>query len=200
MATLNTTNLKHGSSGSNNIVLASDGSTTISGNVTCSGTATGFGGGKLVNFAQTVKTNTFSQSLGQAAYSNNCIELNYAAASSSNKLLIMASLTVSYQHGQSIKMRYSLSDSVIQAVTGDADGSRDRSTTEAWINSSSQSTNIAFNYLHSSPSTSTVTYGIQLGQKDNGTQTVYLNRNHADGNLDYNARSASTLTIMEFST
>ena len=30
MATLNTTNLKHGSSGSNNIVLAADGSTTIS--------------------------------------------------------------------------------------------------------------------------------------------------------------------------
>lgn len=199
MSRLITNAIRSTSASSDAITMDGSGNATFPANVTCSGTATGFGGGKLVNFAQTVKTNTFSQSLGQAAYSNNCIELNYAAASSSNKLLIMASLTVSYQYGQSVKMRYSLSDSVIQAVTGDADGSRDRSTTEAWINSSSQSTNIAFNYLHSSPSTSTVTYGIQLGQKDNGTQTVYLNRNHADGNLDYNARSASTLTIMEFS-
>ena len=191
--------VRNSSASADGITLASDGSVTFPNNATCSGTATGFGGGKLVNFAQTVKTDTFSQSLGQAAYSNNCIELSYTAASSSNKLLIMASLTVSYQHGQSIKMRFSLSNSVIQAVTGDADGSRDRSTTEAWNNSSSQSTNIAFNYLHSSPSTSGATYGCQLGQKDNGTQTVYLNRNHADGNYDYNARSASTLTIMEFS-
>ena len=191
--------VRNSSASADGITLASDGSVTLPGNVTCSGTATGFGGGKLVNFAQTVKTNTFSESLAQAAYSNNCIELSYTAASSSNKLLIMASLTVSYQHGQSIKMRFSLSDSVIQAITGDADGSKDRSTTEAWINSASQSTNIAFNYLHSNPSTSAVTYGCQLGQKDNGTQTVYLNRNHNDSNYDYNARSASTLTIMEFS-
>ena len=191
--------VRNSSASADGITLASDGSVTLPGNVTCSGTATGFGGGKLVNFAQTVKTDTFSQSLGQAAYSNNCIELSYTAASSSNKLLIMASLTVSYQHGQSVKMRFSLSNSVIQAVTGDAASSRDRSTTEAWINSTSQSTNIAFNYLHSSPSTSAATYGCQLGQKDNGTQTVYLNRNYADGNYDYNARSASTLTIMEFS-
>tara|TARA_A100000171_G_scaffold6927_1_gene5341 strand:- start:311 stop:913 length:603 start_codon:yes stop_codon:yes gene_type:complete len=191
--------VRNSSAGADGITLASDGSVTLPGNVTCSGTATGFGGGKLVNYAQTVKTDTFSQSLGQGAYSNNCIELSYAAASSSNKLFIMASLTVSYQHGQSIKMRFSLSNSVIQAVTGDAASSRDRSTTEAWNNSSSQSTNLAFNYLHSSPSTSAATYGCQLGQKDNGTQTVFLNRNHADGDYDYNARSASTLTIMEFS-
>ena len=52
MATLNATNLKHASSGSNNIVLNSDGSTTISGNATCSGTATGFGGGKLLQVVQ----------------------------------------------------------------------------------------------------------------------------------------------------
>ena len=199
MSRLITNAIRSTSASSDAITMDGSGNATFPANVTCSGTATGFGGGKLVNFAQTVKTNTFSQSLAQAAYSNNCIELSYTAASSSNKLLIMASLTVSYQHGQSIKMRFSLSNSVIQAVTGDADGSRDRSTTEAWINSTSQSTNIAFNYLHSSPSTSGATYGCQLGQKDNGTQTVYLNRNHADGNLDYNARSASTLTIMEFS-
>ena len=60
MATLNATNLKHASSGSNNIVLAADGSTTISGNATCSGTATGFGGGKLLQTIMVEKTDTTS--------------------------------------------------------------------------------------------------------------------------------------------
>ena len=58
---------------------------------------------------------------------------------------------------------------------------------------------MTFNYLHSSPSTSAATYGVQIGQKDNGTQTVYLNRSASDNNYDYDARLTSSLVIMEFS-
>jgi hypothetical protein len=191
--------VRHTGASADGITMAADGSVTFPGNATCSGTATGFGGGKLVNYGSVIKTDQFSQSLGQAAWSNDVITLSYTAASSSNKLLLIASLTVGYQHGQSIKMRFTIGSSVITAATGDAAGSRGRSTTEAWINSGGQSTNMAFNYLHSSPSTSAATYGVQLGQKDNGTQTVYLNRDYLDGNYDYNARGTSSLTIMEFS-
>ena len=59
-------------------------------------------------------------------------------------------------------------------------------------------TNISFSYYHSSPSTSGATYGIQLGAKDNATQTVYLNRTVTDTDADYNNRNASSLIIMEF--
>ena len=52
MATLNTTNIKHGSSGSNNIVLGADGSTTIS---NLSNDV-----GKILQVKQTVKLDTFS--------------------------------------------------------------------------------------------------------------------------------------------
>ena len=199
MSRLITNAIRSTSASADAITMDGSGNATFPANVTCSGTATGFGGGKLVNYGSVIKTDTFSQSLGQAVWSNDAITLSYTAASSSNKLLLIASLTVGYAHGQSVKMRFTIGGSVITAAIGDAAGSRGRSTTEAEKNSQSQSTNMSFNYLHSSPSTSAATYGIQLGQKDNGTQTVYLNRDHADGNYDYNARGTSSLTIMEFS-
>ena len=156
------------------------------------------GGGKLVGHGSVVKTDTFSASVAQGQFSNNCIGLSYTAASTSNKLLIIASLSVGYQHGQSVRCRFSLSNAAIDAITGDAAGSRVRATTEGWLNSQGQMTNISFSYYHSSPSTSGATYGIQLGAKDNATQTVYLNRTVTDTDADYNNRNASSLIIMEF--
>ena len=156
------------------------------------------GGGKLVGYGSVVKTDTFSASPGQGAFTNNCIELSYTAASTSNKLLIMANLTIGYQHGQSVRMRFSVGGSGVDSVTGDAASSRTRSTTEAWINSSGQMSNMSFSYLHSSPSTSGATYGCQLGQKDNATQTVYLNRSQGDTDASYGGRNASSLIILEF--
>tara|TARA_B100001057_G_scaffold21063_1_gene19514 strand:- start:5228 stop:5830 length:603 start_codon:yes stop_codon:yes gene_type:complete len=199
MSRLITNAIRSTSASADAITMDGSGNATFPANVTCSGTATGFGGGKLVNYGSVIKTDTFSQSLGQAVWSNDVITLSYTAASSSNKLLLVASLTVGYQHGQSIKMRFTIGGSVITAATGDAAGSRGRATTEAWINASSHATNMTFNYLHSSPSTSAATYGVQIGQKDNGTQTVYLNRSASDNNYDYDARYTSSLVIMEFS-
>ena len=156
------------------------------------------GGGKLVGYGSVVKTDTFSASAAQGGFSGNCIELNYTAASTSNKLLIMANLTIGYQHGQSIRMRFDVGGSSVSGVTGDAAGSRTRSTTEAWINSQGQMSNMSFNFIHSSPATSSTTYGCQLGAKDNATQTVYLNRSYSDTNADYSGRNASSLIILEF--
>ena len=82
--------------------------------------------------------------------------------------------------------------------TGDASSSRRRATTAAWINSGYQVTNMNLTYMHSSPSTSAVTYGVQLGQSDNGTQTVYWNQSQNDADHNYRIRAATTLTIIEF--
>ena len=146
-----------------------------SGNVTCNGTATGFGGGKLVNYGSVIKTDSFSASVAQGAFSSNCIELSYTAASTSNKLLIMVNLTIGYQHSQSVRMRFDIGGSTVDSVTGDASGNRTRTTTEAFLSSQNQMSNMSFNFIHSSPATSATTYGCQIGAKDNSTQTVYLN-------------------------
>ena len=153
--------------------------------------------GKVVNYDSTIVTAAGSASLSQGSYSNNIIGLSYAAASSSNKLLLIASVSVGYQHGQSVASRLTVSNSGITGATGDASGNRRRATTAAWIDSGYQVTNMTLVYEHSSPSTSAVTYGVQLGQSDNGTQTVYWNRSTFDENQNYRIRAVTTLTIIE---
>ena len=54
--------VRNSSASSDGITLASDGSVTLPGNATCSGTATGFGGGKLLQVVSTTKTDTASTS------------------------------------------------------------------------------------------------------------------------------------------
>ena len=154
-------------------------------------------GGKVVNYSSTTVTAAGSQSVGQGNYSNNIIGISYAAASSSNKLLLISSVSVGYQHGQSVAARFSVSGSAIDGSTGDAASSRRRATTAAWINSQYQVTNMTLSYQHSSPSTSAVTYGVQLGQSDNATQTVYWNRSYNDSDNEWRIRAATTLTIIE---
>ena len=83
MATLNATNLKHASSGSNNIVLAADGSTTIS---NLSG-----GVGKILQVLQTVKTDVFSTNSSSYVAVTGLTQA-ITAASTSNKILVNVTL------------------------------------------------------------------------------------------------------------
>ena len=50
--------IRNSSASADGITLASDGSVTLPGNATCSGTATGFGGGKILQVVETKITDT----------------------------------------------------------------------------------------------------------------------------------------------
>ena len=78
MATLNATNLKHASSGSNNIVLAADGSTTIS-NLS--------NAGKILQVVQTFKKDSFSTTSSSHAEITG-LNASISKTSASSKLLI----------------------------------------------------------------------------------------------------------------
>ena len=77
MSRLITNAIRSTSASADAITMDGSGNATFPANVTCSGTATGFGGGKLVNYGSVIKTDTFSQSLGQAVWSNDVITLSY---------------------------------------------------------------------------------------------------------------------------
>jgi len=154
-------------------------------------------GGKVVNYDHTIVTAAGSASLAQGHYSNNIIGKSYAAASGSNKLILIAMVSVGYQHSQAIAARFTLSNNGIDASTGDASGSRRRATTAVHNQSQYQMESMTLVYVHSNPSTTALTYGVQLGQSDNGTQTVYWNRSQNDSNHNYRIRAATTLTIIE---
>ena len=84
MATLNATNLKHASSSSNNIVLASDGSTTIS---NLSG-----GVGKILQVVQTRVVTT--SSTANSSFSDTSLVRTITPASASNKILCLIDTTI----------------------------------------------------------------------------------------------------------
>tara|TARA_X000000368_G_scaffold4595_1_gene3505 strand:+ start:1357 stop:1947 length:591 start_codon:yes stop_codon:yes gene_type:complete len=84
MATLNATNLKHASSGSNNIVLAADGSTTIS---NLSG-----GVGKILQVVQTQILTTSSTS--SSNFADTALVRTITPTSASNKILCMVDMKV----------------------------------------------------------------------------------------------------------
>ena len=185
MATLNATNLKHGSSSSNNIVLASDGSTTIS---NLSG-----GVGKILQVVQTVKTDTFSYTGTTNNTDITGMSVNITPSSSSNKVLIFAMLHVSQQNIPSI---YLARDSTLIGI-GDASGSRPRAT--ARIRSSGDTNTAGIGtivFLDSPNTTSQVTYKLQASL-ENAAHNLYVNRSEADANSLVGTRTISTITVQE---
>ena len=87
---LKVTNIKHESSGSNNLVLASDGTTTVSGALTASGTVSLSNGINGVRTNQNVSTQEYT--LGGTH--QGVVSLTFTPISSSSKLLVLAVLSV----------------------------------------------------------------------------------------------------------
>ena len=189
MATLNATNLKHASSGSNNIVLAADGSTTIS-NLS--------NAGKVIQVQSVTKTDTFSSSESAGNLTGPAISLNFTATSTSNKLLIMANLMVANSHAsERIGIVLYAGGSALSSAIGDTDGGRRRISMGAFNDADNSYSCISHSHYFTPASTSQITYDYRLHNGRGATGTMYLNR---DGNNDDNSwhgRGTSTITIME---
>ena len=189
MATLNATNLKHASSSSNNIVLAADGSTTIS---NLSG-----GVGKILQVVQTVKTDVFSQSVGQGTFTNAILSATITPTSSSNKILVIASLSISMNNDNRCGLGIFRGGSIISGATGDADNSNNRVAVSSFLSSVSYQVNMNVNFLDSPSTTSATTYDIRGTHGRNSTATFYVGRESTTATSSDRMRSAQFLTLME---
>ena len=189
MATLNATNLKHASSSSNNIVLASDGSTTIS---NLSG-----GVGKILQTIMVSKTDTTSHANGQTREDISGITVNITPSATSSKILITSTLNFCCVAGGYSFALFLMRDSTDLAI-GDAAGTRTRAT----IGGLSDYDNNYdmrpwhYTYLDSPNTTSQVTYKWQWNQPYH-SQTMYLNRVYATADNTYNVRGASNIIVQE---
>jgi len=160
--------------------------------------STGGSLGKVINVAQTVKTSKTGYNVGWGDTSSDAISTTYAASSSSNKLLIMCSLTVGLDFGGRIFCNLFIDGSRENGLAADSDSNVTRRTSGEHAGNDADISNIAFNYLKTSPSTSSVTYSVRLGQGDNGTRNVYINRPHNKPDQSYIGNGTSSITIMEF--
>ena len=155
-------------------------------------------GGKLVNYAQTFKTDTFSQDVSANADSNDVISISYAAASSSNKLLIMASLSTSSEEIGFIYSTLYIGGSINSASIGDSSGSRSRVTMSGRNDDGGGVFTHTHNYLHSSPSTSSTTYSYRLSHGAPVPKYIVLNQTYSGADNYRIAHPTSSITILEF--
>ena len=192
MATLNATNLKHASSSSNNIVLASDGSTTIS---NLSG-----GVGKVLQIQSTTKTDTFSESVTTSAgnLTGDAITVNITPSNASNKILLLANCSIGLNSDNEVNWTFFKAGSILSGATGDdTSNNRKRRSFVGDVRWTGTHHTISGQYLDTAGGTSQITYSIRLGAGHNGTCTLYLNRHHTNDNYAYDFNTQSTLTAME---
>ena len=187
MATLNATNLKHASSSSNNIVLAADGSTTIS---NLSG-----GVGKLLQIQETVKDDTTSATAVDTWEDISGLSVTITPASASNKILVLATVNVAISSGTYYALRLEKAGSAI--FVGASPGNRSACFAGKYDTGSNYVIHTDnLNFTDTAGGTSAITYNIAW-YNPYGSSTRYLNRTADDGNYDYRYRTASSITVME---
>jgi hypothetical protein len=154
--------------------------------------------GGIIQMKQTIRTSTFSQSVGQGNESDVLCPVTITPQSSSNKILVMITgeMALNTTHGRCFTMKRGSTSICI----GDADGSRSRRTSGGSSTNSSSPSPVVMTFLDSPSTTSTLTYGFTLSHNENGTLTVKLNMTDSDTNGSHIARYASTCTVMEVST
>ena len=193
--------VRHTGASADGITLDASGNVTFPANATCSGTATGFGGGKLLQVVQTVKTDHASASNVSTFTDLTGMTLNITPASSNNKILISVFLQCGDQGNGYTGFRLLRGSTNIGHSTA-LDGQNAANTQDSaffYGTESSQGTYktgvAAYSFLDSPSTTSSTTYKIQFITWS--STTFHLNRPNSVGNALYTMGGASTITAME---
>tara|TARA_Y200000002_G_scaffold2970_2_gene2791 strand:- start:9944 stop:10582 length:639 start_codon:yes stop_codon:yes gene_type:complete len=200
--------IRHTGASADAITMDASGNVTFPANATCSGTASGFGGGKILQVKQAVKTDTSSTTnFGWVTIpgtdetgSGSLFEVNITPAANSSKILVnwgihFAVSSSIYSGG--LKLRRDSTDLFI----GDTSGSRTRASN--WVvgwnsHGGRHPWFLGGTFLDSPNTTSQVTYQIQYTSGYDSNYVVYVNRPH---DLWDNAKSVgvtpSSITCQE---
>tara|TARA_Y100001973_G_scaffold11778_1_gene16128 strand:- start:237 stop:836 length:600 start_codon:yes stop_codon:yes gene_type:complete len=196
MATLNTTNIKHASSSSNNIVLASNGSV----NIPTLTTNTSFG--KILQVIQQEKVDTWSTTSDFVFSDVTGLAATITPSSSSNKVLVVIDVIASSDNYNTYLKLLRGSTEIGNNATGKQSNQTNLFSTIG--TDQTDSNNHGFCHLHNrqildSPNTtSAVTYKIQSAAR-NGNYNAYINRSVPDRNdtAEYDVRHTSRIILME---
>jgi hypothetical protein len=165
--------------------------------ITNSGTATGFGGGKIGQVVQTVKTDNFSTSSG--SYTDiTGMSVSITPSSTSSKILIKT--CISWGGGQNVYGFGKIVRGSTDIFMGGATGNRTSATfpMEHLSHETAQyNCFVASSEFLDSPSTNSSTiYKIQV-RGTSGGATLFINRPENDNNEAYIGRFTSSITAME---
>lgn len=170
--------------------------------VPTAGLSAGASGG-IIQIVQAVKTDKATVNVAQGVSSDMAtsgvgnLSPQMAVSNSSNKVLIMANISVGVDMTGTIFMTLTVGGSPV-TFRGDADSNRQRCSSATRPGSSGAMNTVAAVFLYSPGNTNTLTYGIAFGHANDQTQAIRIN--HQGGtDVNYNATGASSITLMEVS-
>ena len=187
--------------GSGTVTLGTSGDTfSIPSGVTLSnsGTASGFGGGKVLQIVQAEKNDTFTHT-GTTFTDVTGLSASITPSATSSKILIFSTLNGAANNRYA---SFRLVRDSTDIFVGDAAGSRTQVTLPIDANSSETDNsyvarNMGLNYLDSPSTTSSITYKIQVANASSGSAITYINRNPDDSDANFSTRAASNIILME---
>ena len=159
--------------------------------------------GGIIQVRQKVITDRYSESVpasNAGPYGNIVNSESITPTRSDSKILVMMNLNVGASHDGNISVTLHRNGSVISGAIGASPGgSRTPVTATEFTSSSSRQVQMNVTYLDSPASTSAQTYGFKFSTAENGTISVYLNRDNNFGSSFHTQVPISTITLMELS-
>jgi hypothetical protein len=159
-----------------------------------SGSGSAYAKGHVVQVVQGVKTDTFS--LASTTFTDvTGLSATITPKSASSKILVIANLSIGISVADWRQFRILRGTTAIGI--GDEAGSRTRSTSSQYFGASDPTGHIATEsgtFLDSPNTTAETIYKIQVRA---ASGTIFVNRSGNDGNTAGNARTISSITLME---
>ena len=188
MSRLITNAIRSTSATTDAITMDGSGNVTFPANATCSGTATGFGGGKILQVVSVLKTDQFS--VTNTSYTDiTGLSLSITASSSSNNFFVMASVFAACSDAALLRI---LKDST-NVGSGTVGSQTDyRGFAMVRMGSSNHGFHYGINFLNTAGDTNAHTFKIQA-MPTSGSDAIKINRRGDDGNYSL----SSSLTVME---
>ena len=158
--------------------------------------------GSIIQVKQKVITGTYSESVPPSSsgpYGNIVDSETISPRFATSKILIMMNLNVGASNDGNLSVTLHRNGDIISGAIGESSSPKTSVTATEFTSSTSRQFQMNVTYLDSPADTSVQTYGFKFSTAENGTISVYLNRDNNFGTSYHNQVPISTITLMELS-
>ena len=187
--------VRHTGASADAITMDASGNVTFPGNATCSGTATNFGGGKLLQVVSTTKTDHFSMASDTSTEITG-LNVSITPAASTSKIYLMVNVGFGTAANTYVAFNIKRDSTLICVTTAVSGDSRRQSTASGHVNGTSFMENAAFNFLDTPNTTSAISYKVFTSSLY-ASRSININRTNSTSDELYNQGVTSTITAME---
>jgi hypothetical protein len=152
--------------------------------------------GSVLQVVSTTLQTGFSASVNNSFSAVTGLTASITPTNSSSKIMIFVTMTVG-SNGNYVNAQLTRGGSAISGALATGAGSRSVGTTAAWPVETYGTYMCTFDYLDSPSTTSSTTYGVQIGNAS--AATLCVNQSQEDSNSAFRTRGTSTITVMEIS-